>query len=99
MLRNYLIIALRNLGRNKAFSAINIGGLAIGMTACLFIILFVQDELSYDRYPSKANRLYRLYTKGRVGGNDIQTPLIGSPAGPALVNDYPFVESAVRLRE
>jgi putative ABC transport system permease protein len=99
MLKSYLTIALRNLYRHKIFSAINVIGLAIGLTACLFIVLFVQDELSYDGYHTKADRLYRLYTKGKVGGNDIQTPLIGSPAGPALVNDYPFVESATRLRE
>ena len=57
MLKNYLKIALRNLLRHKAYSFINIAGLAVGVTCCLLILLFVQDELSYDRYHENAKRI------------------------------------------
>jgi hypothetical protein len=60
MLKNYIKIALRNLWKSKGFSAINIIGLAIGLATCLLIMLFVLDELSYDRYNKKANRIYRV---------------------------------------
>ncbi|QHT72181.1 FtsX-like permease family protein [Rhodocytophaga rosea] len=99
MIRNYITIAFRNLMRKKAFSAINIAGLSIGLAVFLLIVLFVQDELSYDRYSAHADRMYRVYMKGRIGGNDIQNAFVGRPAGQALVNDYPFVESATRIDE
>ncbi len=60
MLKNYLKIAIRNLLKNKGYSLINIFGLAIGMTCCVLILLFVQDELSYDAFHTKRDRLYRL---------------------------------------
>ncbi|MDX5419678.1 MAG: ABC transporter permease, partial [Hymenobacteraceae bacterium] len=61
MLRNYLKTAYRNLFRHKAFSLINISGLALGLTACLLIGLFVYDELQYDRFVPEGDRVYRLY--------------------------------------
>jgi putative ABC transport system permease protein len=56
VLKNYLKIAFRNILKNKAYSVINISGLAIGMACCILILVFVQDELSYDRYHEKAGR-------------------------------------------
>ena len=63
MLKNYFKIALRNLLNNKTYSLINISGLAIGIACFMLIYLFVKDELSYDRFNSKANRIYRLTKK------------------------------------
>ena len=60
MFKNYLKVALRNLWKNKAFSAINIIGLAAGLAVCLLIVLYVIDELSYDKYNANADRIYRL---------------------------------------
>ncbi|MBD0259412.1 MAG: ABC transporter permease, partial [Cytophagales bacterium] len=99
MLRNYLRVACRNMLRHKGFTLINVFGLTVGLTACLLITLYVLDELSYDRYAARADRTYRIGVKGRIGGKDITTPLIGEPAGPALARDYPFIESYTRLDE
>ena len=60
MIKNYLIVAIRNIARNKTFSAINILGLAIGMACCILILLYVQDELSYDQHHEHAHRIYRV---------------------------------------
>ncbi len=64
MLKNYLKIAIRNLWKNKGFSFINIFGLAIGIAVCLLIMLFVIDEISYDKFNEKAGRIYRVDFKG-----------------------------------
>ena len=60
MFRNYLVIALRNLNRQKTFSAINILGLAIGLGTCFLIVLYIQDELSFDAWHAKGDRIYRV---------------------------------------
>ncbi len=98
MIKNYLKIALRNIKKYKAYSFINILGLAIGISCCLLILLFVQDELSYDRYHDKADRIYRL-----VDSFDVDNPrgrhyaLSSAPFAPALKKEFPEVEDAVRL--
>jgi putative ABC transport system permease protein len=99
MFRNYLLIACRHMLRHKGFTFINVFGLTVGLTACLLITLYVLNELSYDRYAARADRTYRIGIKGRIGGKDIVTPMVGEPAGPALARDYPFVESYTRLNE
>ncbi|QMU26724.1 ABC transporter permease [Adhaeribacter radiodurans] len=98
MFRNYFKIALRNLWRNKAFSAINIFGLAIGIATCLVIMLFVVDELSYDRFNQKADRIVRLVFKVSLNGETLETPTASAPTGQTLVRDYPEVEEATRVR-
>ena len=60
MFSNYLVVALRNLGRRKSFAAINILGLSVAMASCLLITMYVREELSFDRYHAKADRIYRL---------------------------------------
>jgi putative ABC transport system permease protein len=88
MFRNYLTVALRNIFRNKVYSAINIAGLAIGMTACFFIFLFVHFELSYDRFHKNANRLYRVpmvFSGSFTGPNACTHPAVG----PAMKADFP----------
>jgi putative ABC transport system permease protein len=98
MLRNYLKTAIRNLWKNKGFSAINIVGLAIGLATCLLILIFVMDELSYDRYNDKADRIYRLDGEIKFGGNHFILAVAPAPAGPAVLRDYPEVEKEVRFR-
>lgn len=99
MLSNYLIIAFRNLWRHKAFTAINIVGLAVGLATCLLIVFFVLHELSYDRYHANADRMYRMTMQIRLGEKDINYAYASEPAGPALLRDYPGVEAIARLRD
>ena len=68
MLKNYLKIAFRNLWKNKGFSFINIFGLAIGIAVCLLIMLFVINEVSYDKFNKKADRIYRVDGDVKFGG-------------------------------
>src|SRR4051812_4134360 len=98
MLRNYIKIALRNLWKSKGFSAINIIGLAIGLATCLLILLFVLDELSYDRYNKKADRIYRVDGEIKFGGNHYVLAVAQDPMGATLKKDYPQVEQYVRFR-
>ncbi|HVX48700.1 MAG TPA: ABC transporter permease [Chitinophagaceae bacterium] len=97
MVRNYLLIAWRNVRKSKLFSFINITGLAIGMACFLLIALFVLDELSYDRYNEKADRIYRINALLRFGGSDLNFPLTADPMGAVLKKDYPEVEDYVRI--
>lgn len=97
MISNYLKIALRSLWNKKAFASINILGLAIGLATCMLILLFVQHELSYDRFNKDADRIFRVTLHGRIGGNDINIAGASAPAGPALMRDYPGVEAYTRL--
>ena len=71
MIKNYFKIALKNLMKNKFYSMINIVGLAIGITACILIMLYVQSELSYDAYHEKADRIYRVNLDAVINGDDM----------------------------
>jgi putative ABC transport system permease protein len=97
MFRNYLKIAFRVLRRYKAYSFINIIGLAIGMATCLLLFLWVQNELSYDRYHEKAERIYRAFLQWETEGQVDRFARTPAPLGPALVNEFPDVEKAVRF--
>jgi putative ABC transport system permease protein len=97
MLRNYFKTALRNLWKNKGFSGINIAGLAIGLATCLLMIIYVVDELSYDRYNKKADRIYRLDCDLKFGDNRFILATAPAPAGPAMLRDYPEIEQQVRF--
>jgi putative ABC transport system permease protein len=99
MLRNYIKTAFRNLWKSKGFTAINIVGLAIGLSTCLLILIFVMDELGYDRYNDKADRIYRVDGDIKFGGNHFILAVAPAPAGPALLHDYPEVEKEVRFRQ
>jgi putative ABC transport system permease protein len=98
MLKNYIKIAFRNLIRYRAYTFINIFGLAIGIICCLLILVYVQDELSYDRYHEKADQIYRIINAGTIRGNQIEIPLVSGPWGPAMVEEYPEVLKAVRIK-
>ena len=93
MLKNYFKIAFRNIIRHKAFSAINISGLAIGMASSILILLWVQNELSYDRFHKTADRLYRITCS--AGDFKAAVNCAGMPGG--LKDQMPEIESFVRL--
>ncbi|MCX6640247.1 MAG: ABC transporter permease [bacterium] len=96
MFKNYLKIALRNLLRHKGYSFINIAGLAIGMACFLLIMLWVRDELSFDKFHANADHIYRVGTSANFG-----TPMTWAfgpaPAGPAMIENFPEVVSATRF--
>lgn len=98
MLKNYFKIAFRNLLRNKGFSFINISGLAIGMGSAILILLWMQNEISYDQFHANKDRLYMAYNR-QVFDGKLQcwnnTPY---PLGPALSAEYPEVEATSRLQ-
>ncbi len=98
MLSTYFKIAIRCLWKNKAFSAINILGLSIGIAVCFIILLFVQDELSYDRFNARANNIYRVVFKANMNGGKINESNVMPPVAGALKNDYPEVKEVTRLR-
>src|SRR5688500_16284023 len=99
MYKNYIKVAFRNLWKSKGFSAINIAGLAIGLATCLLIILYVLDELSFDRFHKKADRIYRVDGDIQFGGNHFILAVAPDPMGPTLKKDYPQVEQYVRFRD
>ncbi len=96
--KNYLKVAFRNLLRQKGYSFINVAGLAIGIACCILILLYVQDELSYDRQPAHADRTYRITLEGSVGGNDFNMAISCAPIGPTLTTEMPEVEQYARIR-
>jgi len=96
MFRNFLRSAFRNLGRHIGFSIINIAGLAIGLTACLLIGLFVRDEQQYDKFVPGSENIYRVYQKSKGDVNNIIAT--APPAfAVALKQNFPEVEEAVRV--
>ncbi len=97
MFRNYLIIAYRNLLKNKAFSLINIFGFSLGFVAAIFIALYVIDELSFDQYNSKADRIYRVTESIQQGNGERQVPAAATLVAPAALENIPEVENAVRM--
>lgn len=97
MLKNYFVIAWRNLLKNRTFSIINIAGLAVGLACFILIALYVVDELSYDRYHQKASRIYRINSDIRFGGTDLKLAVSSDPMGATLKKDYPQVEQFVRI--
>ncbi len=99
MFTNYLKIAVRNLKKYKSYSLINILGLAVGMTCTILILLWVQDELSFDRFFSNANRLYRVIDAEKYPSGDEPMFSMNPPAlAQTLVDSYPEVKNAARLR-
>jgi putative ABC transport system permease protein len=99
VIRNFLVIAIRNLRRNKTFSTINIVGLAIGIATCLLILLFVGHELSFDRFNDKADQIVRVTLDAKMQGGVIKEAFVMPPVGPTLKMDFPEVQEATRIRE
>jgi putative ABC transport system permease protein len=99
MFKNYLKIAFRNLQRQKGFSLINISGLAIGMACCLLILLYVSDELSFDRFHEKGDRIYRILSQSSIGGTSRHFAISPSALAPAATESIPEIKLYSRLYE
>jgi len=99
MLNNYIKTTFRNLIRSKGYTVINILGLAIGLSASILILLFIVNELSYDKFFKDSERIYRIAVKGRMSGDFFDVAVTPAPMAPALKHTFPEVESAVRLRQ
>jgi putative ABC transport system permease protein len=96
VIKNYIKTAFRSLLKNKSFTIINVLGLALGLAACLMIVFYVADELSFDKFNTKADRIYRANTDIKYGGNESSYAITPPPLAAALKN-VPEVESAARL--
>src|SRR5579863_6116261 len=101
MLRNYLRIAVRNLAKYKFISFINLFGLTVGITCCLLILTYIIHETSYDRYNSKADRIWRdtRSFNNRDGIVSLHLGTVAPPIGPLLRNDFPDIQKMTRLLE
>jgi putative ABC transport system permease protein len=98
MLKNYFLTALRNLKNNTGYSLINILGLSIGIACCVIMMLYVRNELSFDEYHEKADRIYRVEYWRRFGDNEIYNVRTPAQWAPALKIDYPAIADFVRLK-
>ena len=97
MFRNYLKVAIRYLRAHKGYSFINILGLAVGITSCVLIMLFVRSEFSYDKFHSKADRLYRVWQHEKYEGEDFINVVTPLPMAGAIQKSYPDVEATCRI--
>jgi len=97
MFKNYFKIAIRNLWRHKAFSFINILGLAVGISACFLIYQYVSFETSYDNFHSKADRIYRVVADVKTPTETIRSAAVTSPVAINMKRDFPEIEEAVRI--
>lgn len=97
MIRNYLKTGFRSLLKNMAFTAINVFGLAMGLAICLLIVFYVLDELSYDRFNTKSERIYRVNTDLKAGTAETSFAITPAPVADALLKEFPEVENSMRL--
>ncbi|MBS1916738.1 MAG: ABC transporter permease [Bacteroidetes bacterium] len=97
MLKNYFKTAWRNLTRNKVYSFINIAGLSIGLACAMLIMLYVKDEVSFDRFHKKVNNIYRIVSKSKFNGQEYKNPFTGFLQGPRFTQNVPGIKSFVRI--
>ena len=86
MFKNYLLSLYRNIARNKFYSTLNIVGLSIGIAAAIFILLYIQDELSYDKYNEKYERIYRIESDFTISGKHDQFAIVPNTNGSCIRN-------------
>ncbi len=97
MFFNYLNTAIRNIIKHKGYSLINITGLAVGIASAVLILLYVQDELSYDRFHEKSDQIYRVGLHGTIAGNEMKVGITSAPMAQTLVDEFPEVLNTTRL--
>lgn len=97
MLRNYLLVVLRNIFRNKLFSVVNIFGLAIGLACCFLILLHIKDEFSYDKYNDRPDQIYRLALHRYYPDTQVDYALSPHSLGPVMLQEIPEVKAVTRL--
>lgn len=98
LLWNYLVVALRNVRRQKGYSFLNVSGLALGMACSILIFFYIHHELSYDRFHENADRICRATMEGLVGGNAVNMATAPNPLAPAVSSGYPEVLAVARIR-
>lgn len=98
MIKNHLKTAFRSLLKNKGFTALNILGLSLGIASCLLITFYVVDELSYDRYNTKANRIYRVNEDLKLGENNVHYAVAMPPLAKTLKAEFPYIENTTRIK-
>lgn len=99
MIKHYFTIAWRNLWKSKVFSLINIAGLAIGLTCCLLMVLYVKNELSYDNFEKKGDRIVRMIMEYNFNGSVSKGNYTSTKVAPSFKRNFPEVESAVKMSQ
>jgi putative ABC transport system permease protein len=97
MWKNYFRVTIRNISKNKAFNAINMAGLAIGLASAIFIILYIINETSYDKFNERAKDIYRLYISGKMAGEEFTGAWNSPVAGPTFYEQIPEIENFCRF--
>ncbi|MEZ5072140.1 MAG: ABC transporter permease [Bacteroidales bacterium] len=97
MWKNFIRVTLRNLTRNRAFNAINIAGLTIGLASAIFIILYIVSELGYDRFYNRSEDIYRLYIRGKMAGEEFTGAWNSPVSGPTFAQELPEIEEFCRF--
>lgn len=97
MFKNTLKTSFRNIINQKWHTVINIAGLAVGIASVLLIMLYVVDEMSYDRFHPNAKNIYRVYLDGKVQDSELIAPITSCPIGPTAAKDYPDIENFTRV--
>lgn len=95
MIRNYILVAFRNLLKDKLHSSVNIIGLSIGIAASILLLIYLKNELSYDSFHEKSGRIYRVWTEEKIGNKTFKNTVTPFPSGPALVENVPEIEEYV----
>ncbi|MBT3229720.1 MAG: FtsX-like permease family protein [Candidatus Marinimicrobia bacterium] len=95
---SYIKVALRSLIKQRLYAFINIVGLAIGVTTCILILMFVRYEQGFDRFNENADNIYRLNLEGKLGDNEFRMTNSTAPAGPTMLEEYPEVVNYTRIR-
>lgn len=99
MLKNFYLTAIRNLLKHKSYFLINISGLAIGIASFIFISLYIINELSYDKFHSQSENIYRIHVRGQMMGQAMDMAVTATPMAQALLNEYPEVSQLTRVKE
>ena len=97
MWKNHLRVALRNLAKNKAFNFINIAGLAIGLASSIFIILYIVNEVGYDRFNENGKNMYRLYLDGKIADEELIGAWTSAIFGPTFYAEVPEIVNYCRF--
>lgn len=97
MFKNLLKYSFRSLSKQRSFVLINVLGLSIGLVCVMIIALFIRYELSYDQYHENKDRLYRVILNGKLGGQEVKVTSTASVIAPTMLNEFPEVESFLRL--
>lgn len=98
MFKNFFVNSLRNIRKRTGYILLNIGGLAIGLTSFIFISLYVINELSYDRFHTNYENIYRIKIVGRMAGGELDQAVSAAPMAQAMLKDYPEVLQATRVK-